>query len=116
MIDIDGVADGIGAQGSGPTLEGLKRDQPSVYAALLAQVQGEERKTLLEMLKEGEKLSPSGMEKDPRAAAASQMIGAPGGIQYGAYNPTGRLPQVVSLATDIAKLAQAAGGAGAAGA
>ena len=90
-------------------------DNPKLAAAVKMQMRTEEPKTVLEMLKEAGNRSPSGMEKDPRAAAASQMIGAPGGIQYGAYNPTGRLPQVVSLATDVAKLAQAAGGAGAAG-
>ena len=90
-------------------------NNPKIAAQLKMNMRTEEPKTVLEMLKGAEKLSPSGMEKDPRAAAAAQMIGAPGGIQYGAYNPTGKLGDVVSLATDVVKLSQAAGGGGAAG-
>ncbi len=90
-------------------------DNPKLAAAIKMHMRTEEPKTVLEMLKEAGQLSPSGMEKDPRRAAASQMVGAPGGVQYAAYNPTGRLDETASFIGNLIKLKAAAGGAGGAG-
>ena len=92
----------IGSQGNGLTLEGLKRDEPNVYAALLAQVQGDERKTILEMLQEGRQMKPSGARQE---AARSALVGAEGGIAYAPQEFGGNIPKILSMAGDFAKLA-----------
>ena len=106
---IDAVAGAIGSQGNGLTQDGLSK---LLEAALAGRLRQDEPKTLLEMLQEGEEMKPSGARQK---AARSALVGAEGGIQYARADTLkargDRVMEFVEVAQEVAKLANAAGGA-----
>ena len=85
----------------------VEENYPLAYASLMQQIAGKEQETLLDKLA---KMKSQSQATDARAAAAAQMVGSPGGVQYYRRPLGGEIPGLISTAAQVAKLAGAAGG------